>query len=201
MKLNYRYFSILRNRIRNRLSSYVNRVRFHLYGINTGDNCVIHGFPYIRLFETAEVRIGSDFYMSSGLNINALASNRRGSIYATDNAKIIIGNNVGMSSCVLWCHEKITIGDNVKIGANCFIIDTDSHSLDPIKRRSPLTDGGVSEPISIGNDAFIGMNCTILKGVSIGERSIIGAGSVVVHSIPADCVAAGNPAKVIKILQ
>lgn len=195
---NYRYLSILRNRIRNRLTKYVNIVRFHLYGIETGDNFVVHGMPYIRLFKSAKVRIGSNFYMSNGLNINALSSNRRGSIYATDNAEIIIGNNVGMSSCVLWCHEKISIGDNVKIGANCVLIDTDSHSLDPVKRRSPLTDGGISSPITIGNDVFIGMNCIVLKGVTIGDRTIVGAGSVVTNSIPNDCVVAGNPAKIIK---
>ena len=52
----------------------------------------------------------------------------------------------------------------------------------------------------IEDDAFIGMNCIILKGVTIGARSIVAAGSVVTKSIPADCVAGGNPAKVIKYL-
>lgn len=60
--------------------------------------------------------------------------------------------------------------------------------------------GGVSAPVTIEDDVFIGMNCVILKGVTIGARSIIAAGSVVTKSIPADCVAGGNPAKVIKRL-
>lgn len=65
-------------------------------------------------------------------------------------------------------------------------------------RRSPSTDWGVSAPVVIEDDAFIGMNCLILKGVTIGARSIIAAGSVVTKSIPADCIAGGNLAKVIK---
>lgn len=58
----------------------------------------------------------------------------------------------------------------------------------------------MSSPIIIEDDVFIGMNCLILKGVTIGARSIIAAGSVVTKSIPSDCIAAGNPAKVIKHL-
>lgn len=105
-----------------------------------------------------------------------------------------------MSSTVLWCHKKIAIDNNVKIGGNCIIIDTDAHNIDYITRRKPATDWGVSSPIIIEDDVFIGMNCLILKGVTIGARSIIAAGSVVTKNIPSDCIAAGNPAKVIKHL-
>lgn len=105
-----------------------------------------------------------------------------------------------MSSVVLWAHESITIGNHVKIGGNCILIDTDSHNMDYLVRRGQYTDWGVSKPIVIEDDVFIGVNCIILKGVTIGARSIIAAGSVVTKSIPADCVAGGNPAKVIKSL-
>lgn len=138
--------------------------------------------------------------MSNGDNVNALASNKRGSFYATDNAEIRIGDKVGMSSVVLWCHKRITIGNNVKIGANVVLIDTDSHSLDFNKRRNPMTDWSEPKEIVIEDDVFIGMNSIILKGVQIGARSIVGAGSVVTKSIPSDCVAAGNPARIIKKL-
>ena len=187
-------------RARNRISSYYNLLRLNLYGVKHGKHCVIHGKLYINLFSTANAYIGDNFYFSSGWAINALCTNRKGIIYATHNANIIIGNNVGMSSTVLWCHKKITIGNNVKIGGNCIIIDTDAHNIDYITRRKPATDWGVSSPIIIEDDVFIGMNCLILKGVTIGARSIIAAGSVVTKSIPSDCIAAGNPAKVIKHL-
>lgn len=105
-----------------------------------------------------------------------------------------------MSSTVLWAHKNITIGNYVKIGGNCILIDTDSHNKDYMIRRGQYTDWGIAEPIVIEDDVFIGMNCIILKGVTIGARSIIAAGSVVTKSIPADCIAGGNPAKVIKSL-
>lgn len=188
-------------RIRNRLSSYYNLLRLNLYGIKHGHNCVIHGKLYINLFSTANVEIGNNLYISSGWGVNALCANKRGMIYATHNASIKIGDNVGMSSPVLWSHERITIGNYVKLGGNCILMDTDSHNLNYMIRRGQYTDWGKSAPIMIEDDVFIGMNCIILKGVTIGARSIIAAGSVVTKNIPADCIAAGNPAKVIRSLK
>ena len=198
--IKYRVFNKNLKRIRNRLSSYVNRLRLYLYGVDLGRNCVIHGKLYIKLFPSAKVSIGDDFYCSSGWNVNALCTNRRGAFYATENAEIRIGNNVGMSSPVLWAHKGVIIGDNVKIGANSILIDTDSHSLDYRMRRSPSTDGGKTMPIVVEDDVLIGANCIILKGVRIGARSVVGAGSVVTRDVPPDTVVAGNPAVVIKKL-
>lgn len=195
-----RYIVRFVKRVRNRISSYINLLRLNLYGVEHGKHCVIHGKLYINLFPSASLKIGDDFYFSSGWGINALCSNRRGMLYATWDANITIGNNVGMSSTVLWCHKKIVIGNNVKIGGNCILIDTDAHDINYINRRRPATDSGATSPIIIEDDAFIGTNCIILKGVTIGARSIIAAGSIVTKSIPADCIAGGNPAKVIKYL-
>lgn len=195
-----RYIVRFVKRARNRISSYINLLRLNLYGVEHGKHCVIHGKLYINLFPSASLKIGDDFYFSSGWGITALCSNRRGMLYATWDANITIGNNVGMSSTVLWCHKKIVIGNNVKIGGNCILIDTDAHDINYINRRRPATDSGATSPIIIEDDAFIGTNCIILKGVTIGARSIIAAGSIVTKSIPADCIAGGNPAKVIKYL-
>lgn len=185
-------------RIRNRLSSYYNLLRLKMYGVEHGRHCVIHGKLYISLFSTAHVKIGDNLYFSSGWGINALCANRRGMIYATQDACITIGNNVGMSSTVLWAHNKIVIGNYVKIGGNCILIDTDAHNMDFFIRRGQHTDWGVAAPIIIEDDVFIGANCIILKGVTIGARSIIAAGSVVTKNIPSDCIAGGNPAKIIR---
>lgn len=87
------------------------------------------------------------------------------------------------------------------------IIDTDSHQMDYRMRlrdasehftKEELQDNIKSAPITIEDDVWVGAHSIILKGVTIGARSVIGAGSVVTKSIPADCVAAGNPCKVIK---
>ena len=187
-------------RVRNRLSSYCNLIRLHIYHVDYGAHCCIHGKIYINLFQSARMKIGDHFYCSSGVCVNALSTNKRGAFYATDEAVIEIGIYVGMSSPVLWCHKRITIGNHVKLGAGCVLIDTDAHNMDYLSRREQCTDWGATAPIVIEDDAFIGMNCIILKGVTIGSRSIIAAGSVVTRSIPADCIAGGNPARVIRNL-
>lgn len=111
---------------------------------------------------------------------------------------IRIGNNVAINNAFsASAMTEISIGDNVLIGINCNLIDTDAHPLDPRLRH---TGEAKSAPIHIGNNVFLGDNVTVLKGVTIGENSVIGAGSVVVASIPDHVVAAGNPAKVIRTL-
>lgn len=105
-----------------------------------------------------------------------------------------------MSSTRLWIHESARIGNNVKSGGCVLITDTDAHPMDYVARRSS-NDGTKSAPVVIEDDVWVGAHCIILKGVTIGARSIIGAGSVVTKSIPADCVAAGNPCRVIKNLK
>lgn len=186
------------NKIINHLDQLYNFCRLRSYGIKFGKNCTIHGNLKIKLFDSAKVIIGDNFYCSSGRIINALACHKIGCLYATENAVISIGNNCGMSSPIIWCHKKVTIGNNVKLGANVIIIDTDAHNLDYLKRRDSNTDFGNEKEVKIGDDVLIGMNCIVLKGVSIGDRSVIGAGSVVTTSIPSDCIAAGNPAKIIR---
>jgi maltose O-acetyltransferase len=93
--------------------------------------------------------------------------------------------------------SKITIQNNVLIGANCSIIDNDGHNLDSNKRHS---DDVKTEAVYIGENVFLGDNVTILKGVAVGRNSVIGNGSVVTKSIPENVIAAGNPARVIRDL-
>lgn len=187
-------------RIRNYLSRYYNLLRLKIYGVNYGAKCAIEGKLYIKLFPLAKCSIGDNFYFSSGWNINSLCTNKRGAIYAIDNAEVIIGNNVGMSGTIIVARQRVEVGNNVKIGGNCIIIDTDSHSLDYMKRRDSSTDWGVAKSVIIENDVLLGANTIVLKGVTIGARTIVGAGSVVTKTLPPDCVAGGNPAKVIRYI-
>lgn len=121
-------------------------------------------------------------------------------LYVRKDAVLTIGNNTGFNGTLIYAAKEIHIGKNVKVGGGTRISDTNFHSLDYEERRSAHTDSlnAVCAPIIIEDDVFIGANCIIGKGVVIGARSIIAAGSVVVKSIPADCVAGGNPAKVIR---
>ena len=102
----------------------------------------------------------------------------------------------GGSICVA---QKVTIGDNVTVGANCTIADTDFHPLNA-QHRSQHPQEGNTSPILIEDDVFIGMNCLILKGITIGCGSVVGAGSVVTRDVPPHVVVAGNPARVLKEL-
>ena len=187
-------------RIQNKRSCYQNRIKLRLYNVKYGRNCIAHGHFGLKIASNSVLEIGDNFYMSNGNHINPLARNIQGHICVNKGAKLVIGNDVGMSSPILWAHKSITIGNHVKLGANVIIMDSDAHSLNYIYRRNLSVDLQFKKDqnVIIEDDVFIGMNSIVMKGVTIGARSIIGAGSVVTKSIPSDCVAAGNPAKVIK---
>ena len=184
--------------IRLRFYPHFNRFVFRLKGVTFGRNMTIQG--KVSLIGDGQITIGDDFYMSSGDHVNPIISNMQGAFF-TDNpkAKINIGNNVGMSSTRMLISKSLTICDHVTIGSCVLLIDSDYHPLD-YKERRVSNEGAKSAPIVIEDDVWIGAHSIILRGVTIGARSIIGAGSVVTKSIPADCVAAGNPCKVIRNL-
>lgn len=104
-----------------------------------------------------------------------------------------------MTGGTICAEESITIGDHVWVGGNSTITDTDFHPLHLAERLAHPLDGATA-PVVIEDGVFIGMQSLILKGVTIGAHSVIGAGSVVVHDIPAGVIAAGNPARVIRPL-
>ena len=99
---------------------------------------------------------------------------------------------------VVSYNTTITIEDYCTIGAGAKFINTDFHPLDPELRKFGNYDKATSKPIHIKENAFIGMGCIILKGVTIGKNSIIGAGSVVTQNVPDNEIWAGNPARKIR---
>ena len=193
--------------IRTKIYPSYNRLIFKLKGVEYGKNFKV--FNKIYLIGKGTIRIGNDFMFTSGDCINPISRNLRGCIYTEQDAKITIGDRVGISSSSFWISKELTIGNDVKIGADTLIIDTDSHQIDyRLRKKFPHNQEEVlflnsqihSAPITIEDDVWIGAKCIILKGVTIGARSIIGAGSVVTKDIPSDCIAAGNPCKPIKFL-
>lgn len=184
--------------IRVKLYPYYNRLYFKLKSIKYGSNFKIRG--KVSVIGPGEIVIGDNFYMTSGEHVNPISSNMQGAFFTdSPDAKIFIGNNVGMSSTRMWIHDSLTIGNNVNVGGNVLLIDTDCHPIDYEVRRVS-TEGTKFAPIVVEDDVWIGAHSIILKGVTIGARSVIGAGSVVTKSIPDDCIAGGNPCKVIKFL-
>lgn len=175
----------------------------------------IRFFYYEPLFRSQCVSVGKDFWMEK-------------LPYIVGTGKIRIGNNVRLSgkqgiafNNKVFKKPVLTIGSNtfighdtgfaimkeIRIGEHCYIAggvtisDNDGHPINPKLRREnkpPVPESVKS--VLIGNDVWIGRRAFILKGVEIGDRSIIGAGAVVTSDVPSDCVVAGNPAVLIKKL-
>ena len=186
-----------------------NQLKFKFWGIEYGAGLCVCNKIFLTLGRDVQVIFGKNFMFTSGDEINPLCRGLKGHIFVADEAKLNVGDNVGISSACLWANESITIGNNVKIGGNCIIMDTDAHNLDYRIRNSMRKDdrgrsldivSAKASPIIIEDDVLIGTSCIILKGVTIGARSIIAAGSVVTKSIPADCIAGGNPCRVIRTI-
>lgn len=151
--------------------------------------------------EDSEIVIGNNAIFRSHSRYNALGVNHPVMLSTlSSTAKIVIGNDVGMSGVSICAMRHIYIGDRVLIGVNVKIMDTDFHPISPVNRIYNRVDIKDCSGVNIYNNVFIGANTIILKGVSIGENSVIGAGSVVVKSIPENVIAAGNPCRVIRAL-
>ena len=176
-------------------------IMMKLQKIKFGTKCRFYGFPIITKSKKAELVLGDRCRIRSGFFTNLIGLYQRTVIVAKDTGKVRIGNDVGMSGVTIYARSSIQIGDKCLIGANTKIIDNDFHPVDPEVRRATPGKGMSSAPIEIGENVFIGCNSLVLKGVTIGDNSVIGAGSVVVKSIPANCLAAGNPAKVLRTFE
>ena len=139
-----------------------------------------------------------------GKNFHAVSSRKRSVITlftpchlsVIDDAHIVIGDNVSLNGTTITSRNHVFIGDNTQIGPNTIIMDNDGHPVWPPEDR--WAKKGPSAPIIIQNDVWIGMNCIILKGLTIGHGSVIAAGSIVIKDVESNSIYAGNPAKKIK---
>lgn len=118
---------------------------------------------------------------------------------STPEARIEVGDRTEFNNNLTIKSEGagIRIGRDGLFGAHVEIFDSDFHDLDPARRKAGTQQ---MSPVEIGDDVFVGMGVRILKGATVGSRSVIGAGSVVTGRIPSGVVAAGNPARVIREL-
>jgi acetyltransferase-like isoleucine patch superfamily enzyme len=143
--------------------------------------------------------LGDRFSANSGKKHNPIGGDTvLNLVVFRPSAVLTIGKNAGISNSTIVCWDRVEIGDNVAIGGGCRIWDTDFHSMDAQTRTGGNDQDIRTAPVKIGDNVFIGGGVIILKGVTIGENSIIAAGSVVHSDIPANTIAAGNPCIVIK---
>jgi acetyltransferase-like isoleucine patch superfamily enzyme len=175
-------------------------MKFYLWskGVEIGRNFTFRGNAHFFRFPYSKIIIGNNCRFNSGKkSLPEVVLYRPCSISTVkEGAKVIFGENVGATSVNIICSNEIRIGNNVLIGANTNIIDSDLHHSDPKLRK---TTKSTSRPVIIEDNVFIGFYTTILKGVTIGENSVIAANSLVITNIPANSIAAGNPCKVLLI--
>lgn len=149
------------------------------------------------------IKIGKNTRFPSRFAPNLIGMTFPITLQTIGNGKIEIGDECGFSSTIISSKTLIKIGNNVLIGANTRILDHDFHSMNFRDRRIGEVDrkNAKTSKVIIEDDVFIGVASIILKGVTIGARSIIAAGSVVsLKEIPPDSLVAGNPAKIVKSL-
>lgn len=160
----------------------------------------IVGYPVVRGRGVIRVGGGSDFRSKSWSTAMGVISPVVLNAMAPDSI-IRIGDSVGVSGAVICAKELISIGNRVQLGSGVVICDTDFHSMD-YQLRGQVGDfeDARSAPVCIEDDCFIGARAIVMKGVTIGARSVVGAGAVVVKDVPPDVVVAGNPARVVKQL-
>jgi len=139
-------------------------------------------------------------HVGNGVTMHGVATFVGSKVYSTP--ELFVGDNTHLGYQMgIAVGRKITIGSHVLIANRVSLAGYDLHPLDPVRRTNnePPDESGCGD-IEIKDYAWIGMNCLIMKGVTVGKASIVAAGSVVTKDVPDFCIVAGNPAKVVKML-
>ncbi len=193
------------------VASYFNRqyctlafkLKCHIHGVGCGKYPRVWGRFLFNKFPGSVISIGNNLVVMSDPRYYALNVYPQSAFRTLGpNASIIVGDGVSFNSInIVARSQSIVIGDYTMIGGNCQIMDTDFHPVWPPENRGKYAGNALDRPIHIGKNVFIGVNVLVLKGVTIGDNSVIAAGSVVNRAIPANCMAAGVPARVIKTFE
>lgn len=165
--------------------------------VKHGANFHINGRIYCH--GSGRIIIGDNVTVNSSPIVNPVAGGTHTHLLVNKGAEIVIGNCVGMSHVNISAFTRVVIEDNVFLGSCVRVWDTDFHSQEYADRVNGDVNAK-STPVHIKEGAFVGACSIILKGVTIGRHSIIGAGSVVTKSVPDNEVWAGNPAKLIRMV-
>ncbi|MEE8599870.1 acyltransferase [Euzebya tangerina] len=168
-----------------------------LWQVERGKQVRLYGRPVIRRHEGSQIVLGNRVTLRSWFTSNPLGIRRPCLLSTwTADAQIRLADDVKASGVTIVAWERVEIGQRVRIGANCTIVDADFHPLRPDERSVDPRQSRTA-PTIVGDDVFIGMGSIVLKGVTIGVGAVVGAGSVVAGDVPAGAIVAGNPARTI----
>lgn len=169
------------------------RIKLKIYNVHHGKN--IRGNRVV-FTNNGKIILGKNISLNSYPSGEIIVTGIHA--YLTDSF-VSIGDNCNLNGTMIYCREKVIIGSDCMFGPGVKIIDNDSHriSIDVNERRKPP----ISKEIIIDNNVWIGSGSIILKGISIGENSIVAAHSVVTKDIPKNTLVAGNPAQIIRPLK
>lgn len=175
--------------------------RFFLqaHGVVMQATPTLYGYPIISTSPQSTIRLGKGIVLCSVSRFTALGVSRPVILRTLrPNAIISIGENTGISGGVICAAVSVEIGSECLLGADVQIFDNDFHKIEPENRRFNSSPNNVKcAPVIIEDNVFVGAGSKIMKGVRVGENSVIGAGAVVTKDIPRNSIAAGNPAKII----
>lgn len=172
------------------------RLGLRLNGVRLKGTAAVYGCPKIE--NRGEILVGDGVRLVSS-NRAYVAGNLTGPVFlrTEPGARIVLKDKAQLNGTTVVSAVSVTIGERVMVGTDTIIFDTDLHSIAP-EGRTRHRDKVKHKAVEISDDVWIGSRCIILKGVTIGRGSVIGAGSVVVSDVPSMTVFAGNPAKMVK---
>jgi acetyltransferase-like isoleucine patch superfamily enzyme len=175
----------------------------HLNGIPK----IIGKLPVFKLPGKGKIILGHKVVLNSDFRNSNTALTYRCTLVCGLQGIIEIGDSSQLNGVAITAYKKVTIGKNCQIASSTFITDTDFHPVDPEIRLKEVLGHKIDyshvakQEVIVGDNVWIGWGVTILKGVSIGNNSIVAAGAVVISNVPANALVAGNPATVKKIFQ
>jgi acetyltransferase-like isoleucine patch superfamily enzyme len=155
------------------------------------------GRPIVSVWRGSKMQFGREVSLNSATRSNPLGCFQPCVVRTlAPDAELILEDRVGLSGTVVCAGKSIRIGEGTIVGSGAMIVDNDFHAFDEATQRWTNEFSARARPIAIGRNVFIGARAIVLKGVTIGDRAVIGAGAVVTQDVPASCIAAGNPARV-----